>query len=125
RRAARGDERRARPPDPGRERHPARRREGHDGRGTEGRRRSEGSGLAMSVLVNKDSRIVVQGLTGSAGSFHAAQCKAYGTKIVAGVVPGKGGTTHETIPVFDTVSDAVRATGANVSMVFVPPPFAA
>ncbi len=79
----------------------------------------------MAVLVNSASRILVQGLTGSAGSFHAAQCKAYGTQVVAGVVPGKGGTTHEGIPVFDTCEQAVRATGANVSMVFVPPPFAA
>ncbi|MCG3134419.1 MAG: Succinate--CoA ligase [ADP-forming] subunit alpha [Planctomycetes bacterium] len=79
----------------------------------------------MSVLVHKNSRILVQGLTGSAGAFHAAQCKAYGTQVVAGVVPGKGGTTHEGIPVFDTVEKAVRETGADVSMVFVPPPFAA
>src|SRR6185295_10375023 len=79
----------------------------------------------MSILVNSDSRVLVQGLTGAAGSFHAAQCKAYGTKVVAGVVPGKGGTTHEAIPVFNTVEDAVRETGANVAMVFVPPPFAA
>ena len=78
----------------------------------------------MSILVNSNSRVLVQGLTGSAGTFHALQCRAYGTKVVAGVVPGKGGTTHEGIPVFDTVSDAVRETGANVSMVFVPPPFA-
>jgi succinyl-CoA synthetase alpha subunit len=79
----------------------------------------------MSILVNSNSRILVQGLTGSAGAFHAAQCKAYGTKVVAGVVPGKGGTSHEGIPVFDTVADAVHETGADVSMVFVPPPFAA
>ena len=79
----------------------------------------------MPILVNSESRILVQGLTGQAGSFHAAQCKAYGTKVVAGVVPGKGGTTHEGIPVFDTVTDAVRETRADVSMVFVPPPFAA
>jgi succinyl-CoA synthetase alpha subunit len=78
----------------------------------------------MSILVNSDSRVLVQGLTGSAGTFHALQCRAYGTKVVAGVVPGKGGTTHEGIPVFDTVEAAVRETGANVSMVFVPPPFA-
>jgi succinyl-CoA synthetase alpha subunit len=78
----------------------------------------------MSILVNSDSRVLVQGLTGSAGTFHALQCRAYGTKVVAGVVPGKGGTTHEGIPVFDTVESAVRETGANVSMVFVPPPFA-
>ena len=79
----------------------------------------------MSVLVNRDSRIVVQGLTGSAGSFHAAQCRDYGTKVVAGAVPGKAGTKHEGTPVFDTVEQAVRETGADVSMVFVPPPFAA
>ena len=79
----------------------------------------------MSVLVNRSSRIVVQGLTGASGSFHAAQCRAYGTQIVAGAVPGKGGTTHEGTPVFDTVEQAVRETGADVSMVFVPPPFAA
>jgi succinyl-CoA synthetase alpha subunit len=79
----------------------------------------------MPVLVNAASRIVVQGLTGSAGSFHAAQCKAYGSRVVAGAVPGKGGTTHDGTPVFDTVEQAVRETGADVSMVFVPPPFAA
>jgi succinyl-CoA synthetase alpha subunit len=79
----------------------------------------------MSILVNSKTRLLVQGLTGSAGSFHALQCRDYGTKVVAGVVPGKGGTTHEGIPVFDTVTDAVKATGANASMVFVPPPFAA
>jgi len=79
----------------------------------------------MSILVHSNTRVLVQGLTGSAGAFHAAQCKAYGTKVVAGVVPGKGGTSHEGIPVFDTVADAVRETGADVSMVFVPPPFAA
>jgi succinyl-CoA synthetase alpha subunit len=79
----------------------------------------------MSILVNSKTRLLVQGLTGSAGSFHALQCREYGTQVVAGVVPGKGGTTHEGIPVFDTVTDAVRETGANASMVFVPPPFAA
>jgi succinyl-CoA synthetase alpha subunit len=79
----------------------------------------------MSVLVNKDSRIVVQGLTGSVGTFHALQCRDYGTKIVAGAVPGKGGTVHEGIPVFDTVEQSVRETGADVSVVFVPPAFAA
>ena len=78
----------------------------------------------MSILVNSESRVLVQGLTGTAGTFHALQCRAYGTKVVAGVVPGKGGTTHEGIPVFDTITDAVREMGANVSMVFVPPPFA-
>ena len=80
----------------------------------------------MSILVNKDSKILVQGLTGSTGTFHAKQCAAYhGTQIVAGVTPGKGGTIHEGVPVFNTVADAVRETGANVSLIFVPPPFAA
>jgi len=79
----------------------------------------------MSILVNKTSRVLVQGLTGSTGSFHAKQCAEYGTQIVAGVTPGKGGTTHEGVPVFDTVADAVRETGADVSLIFVPPPFAA
>ena len=79
----------------------------------------------MSVLVDRSSRVLVQGLTGSAGSFHSKQCAEYGTQVVAGVVPGKGGQTHDGVPVFDTVEDAVRETGANVSMVFVPPPFAA
>ncbi len=80
----------------------------------------------MSILLNKDSKIVVQGFTGSAGSFHAQQCMAYpGTQIVAGVTPGRGGSTHLDRPVFNTVSDAVRATGANVSLIFVPAPFAA
>lgn len=80
----------------------------------------------MAILVNKDTRLVVQGITGGAGSFHASQCKAYGTNVVAGVTPGKGGTFFEgTVPIFDTVEQAVRATGANASMIFVPPPFAA
>jgi len=79
----------------------------------------------MSILLNNESRIVVQGLTGSAGSFHAQQCIAYGSKVVAGVTPGKGGTVHLNVPVHDTVSDAVRQEGANVSLIFVPPPFAA
>ena len=80
----------------------------------------------MSVLVNKDTRLVVQGITGSAGSFHAKQCLEYGTNIVAGVTPGKGGQLfEERIPVLNTVEDAVRKEGANVSVIFVPPPFAA
>jgi len=79
----------------------------------------------MSILVNKNSRILVQGITGKEGSFHASQCKAYGTKVVAGVTPGKGGTDFEGIPVFDTVEAAVEKTGADVSLIFVPPPFAA
>lgn len=79
----------------------------------------------MSILVNKDSRIICQGLTGRQGSFHAGQCIEYGTQIVAGVTPGRGGETHLDVPVFDTVSHAVKETGATVSMIFVPAPFAA
>ena len=79
----------------------------------------------MSILLNKDSRIVVHGLTGGAGTFHAKLCLDYGSKIVAGMTPGKGGTEHLGLPVFNTVADAVRAAQADVSLVFVPPPFAA
>jgi succinyl-CoA synthetase alpha subunit len=79
----------------------------------------------MSILVNSDTRLVVQGLTGSEGSFHAEQMIAYGTDVVAGVTPGKGGQTHLDRPVFNTVEEAVVEEGANVSIIFVPPPFAA
>jgi succinyl-CoA synthetase alpha subunit len=79
----------------------------------------------MSIWVGKETRLLVQGLTGREGTFHALACREYGTKVVAGVTPGKGGTIHEGIPVFDTVADAVRETGADASMIFVPPPFAA
>ncbi len=79
----------------------------------------------MSIWVGKATRLLVQGLTGREGTFHALACRDYGTQVVAGVTPGKGGTIHEGIPVFDTVEDAVRATGADASMIFVPPPFAA
>ncbi|HLC25885.1 MAG TPA: succinate--CoA ligase subunit alpha [bacterium] len=79
----------------------------------------------MSILVDENSKIVVQGITGREGSFHTKQCIAYGTKVVAGVTPGKGGSVHEGVSVFNTVQDAVRATGANVSLIFVPPPYAA
>jgi succinyl-CoA synthetase alpha subunit len=79
----------------------------------------------MSVLVNRDTRVVVQGLTGKQGSFHAQQCLEYGTKIVAGVTPGRGGEQHLGVPVFDTMNDAVKATGADVSVIFVPAPAAA
>jgi succinyl-CoA synthetase alpha subunit len=79
----------------------------------------------MSILVNKSSRVVVQGITGKTGLFHTQQCLAYGTQIVAGVTPGKGGTQVEGISVFDTVDKAVRKMKADVSLIFVPPPFAA
>lgn len=79
----------------------------------------------MSILVNKNSRVVVQGFTGSEGSFHATQMIEYGTCVIGGVTPGKGGQKHLELPVFNTVSDAVRAEGANVSVIFVPPAFAA
>lgn len=79
----------------------------------------------MSVLVNKDSKIIVQGFTGSEGSFHAEQMISYGTQIVGGVTPGKGGQTHLNKPVFNTVKDAVDAVGADTSIIFVPPAFAA
>ncbi|HET8676993.1 MAG TPA: succinate--CoA ligase subunit alpha [Blastocatellia bacterium] len=79
----------------------------------------------MSILVDKNTRVVVQGITGKEGSFHTGQMIAYGTKIVGGVTPGKGGTEHEGVPVFDTLAEAVRETGANASVIYVPPPFAA
>lgn len=79
----------------------------------------------MAVLVDKNTRLIVQGITGKEGTFHTLQMRDYGTNIVGGVTPGKGGTTHEGIPVFNTVEDAVRETGANASVIYVPPAFAA
>jgi succinyl-CoA synthetase alpha subunit len=79
----------------------------------------------MSILIGKDTRVICQGITGSQGTFHSEQAIAYGTKMVGGVTPGKGGTTHIGLPVFDTVSEAVSQTGADASVIYVPPPFAA
>jgi succinyl-CoA synthetase alpha subunit len=79
----------------------------------------------MAVLIDKSTRLIVQGLTGKEGTFHAKQAAAYGTTVVGGVTPGKGGTSHESWPIFDTVQEAVQKTGANASVIFVPPAFAA
>ena len=79
----------------------------------------------MSILVNKETKLLVQGITGKEGQFHARACIDYGTQVVAGVTPGKGGQKMDDVPVFNTVSDAVKIAGASASMIFVPPPFAA
>ncbi len=79
----------------------------------------------MSILVDQNTKLIVQGLTGREGTFHAKGCADYGTKVVGGVTPGKGGSTHEGWPIFNTVGDAVASTGANATVIFVPPPFAA
>ena len=93
--------------------------------GRRGKSRRAGGWRAMSVLVDKKTRVIVQGLTGREGSFHSQQMIDYGTKVVAGVTPGKGGTKHLGVPVFDTVAEAERETGANACDCFVPPPYAA
>src|ERR1700744_6316520 len=79
----------------------------------------------MSIWVNKSTKLLVQGITGSQGSFHAKGCRDYGTNVVGGVTPGRGGQTHEGFAIFNTVEEAVAKTGANATMIFVPPPFAA
>src|SRR3989337_2906967 len=79
----------------------------------------------MSILVNKNTKVITQGMTGDTGTFHTQQALAYGTQMVAGVTPGKGGQTHIGLPVFNTVEEAVEATGADASVIYVPPPFAA
>ncbi len=79
----------------------------------------------MAILVDKNTRLAVQGITGKEGSFHTQQCKAYGTKVVAGITPGKGGTSHEGTPIFNTVEEAVKNEGVNATVIFVPPQFAA
>src|SRR5258705_3592196 len=79
----------------------------------------------MAILVDKRTKLIVQGMTGREGTFHAKACAAYGTQVVGGVTPGKGGTTHEGWPIFNTVQEAVDRRGANATVIFVPPPFAA
>src|SRR5204862_3055039 len=96
----------------------------HVGRGAEGRCRCEGSRV-MAIWADKSTRVIVQGITGREGTFHAIQCRDYGTNVVGGVTPGKGGTTHEGFAVFNTVREAREQAGANCSLIFVPPPFAA
>jgi succinyl-CoA synthetase alpha subunit len=97
---------------------------GAEDRGADGEEAEKGRGGIVSILVNKSTRVVVQGITGKEGSFHATQCKAYGTQVVAGVTPGKAGQEVEGIPVFNTVRDAVKKTQCDTSLIFVPPAFA-
>src|SRR5208282_704107 len=91
---------------------------------SESRQSSEGGGV-MSVLINRETKVICQGFTGAQGTFHSEQAIAYGTKMVGGVTPGKGGTKHLDLPVFNTVGEACAATGCDASVIYVPPPFAA
>src|SRR5579885_1750159 len=84
----------------------------------------QNNGKTMSILVDKNTKVMTQGITGNTGQFHTRQCVAYGTKMVAGVTPGKGGQEFEGIPIFNSVKDAKEKTGANVSVIYVPPKFA-
>src|SRR5262249_6958745 len=127
-----GDQRRGGAPDAQGVRPRLHDRRGDEGRGREGRPAGRlrslspgGKGRPVSVLVGRDTRLLVQGITGGGGSFPAARCREYGPRLVAGVPPGKGGTVHEGTPVFATVTAAVRQTEANVSLIFVPPVAAA
>src|SRR3990170_7406701 len=79
----------------------------------------------MAILVNKHTRVLTQGITGATGQFHTKACKEYGTQMVGGVTPGKGGTSYDGVPIFDTVAQAVAETAANATVIYVPPPFAA
>ena len=79
----------------------------------------------MSILINKSTKVICQGFTGKQGTFHSEQALAYGTKLVGGVTPGKGGTSHLNLPVFNTVRDAIKTTGANATVIYVPPAYAA
>src|SRR4030095_5096446 len=100
-------------------------------RGGYGRRRDQGRGpgagrdARMSILVGRDTRVLLRGITGKEGTFHALRCKEYGTQVVGGVTPGKGGTIHEGFPVWNTVEEAVREAGADCALIFVPPAAAA
>src|SRR5262249_26767735 len=118
--------RRARSEDPERERSRDSGREHHGRRRAKDRRCRDEGRWEMSILVGKDTKLIVQGITGGAGSFHAKQMIGYGTNVVGGVTPTRGGEKFEgKVPVFDTVDQAVKATGANASVIFVPPPGAA
>src|SRR5205823_4005814 len=118
-----GDERGAGQEDARRIGAPVRDRHRHGRRGAQSR--GAGEGIPLSILVDKSTRVVVQGITGREGAFHAARCKEYGTTVVGGVTPGKGGTTHEGFPVWNTVAEAVVKEGANCALIFVPPAAAA